>query len=126
MRLHTSLMVRCRFASGKKWPNSKVGEALDLLSSADIVPGALCGSTCINERYEKLVIEKLGDEHYLWQDGMDMSRFIDRLVVAFERTDKKKLDGMFPDNITRYSIRVPGLRANKRKNFFVNNLCLTR
>ncbi|KIW73815.1 hypothetical protein, variant [Phialophora macrospora] len=88
--------------------------------------GALCGSTCINEKFEELLVKKLGDEHYLWQDGEDMSRFIDRLVVAFERVDKKKLDEMFPDNIARYHIRVPGLRANKKKNFLVNRLCLRR
>jgi hypothetical protein len=55
-----------------------------------------------------------------------MSRFIDRLVVAFERMDKKKLDEMFPDNITRHHIRVLGLRANKKKNFLPNRLCLRR
>lgn len=95
-------------------------------SYANQMLGALCGSTCINERFEELLVEKLRDEHYLWQDGEDMSRFIDRLVVTFERVDKKMLDEMFPDKITRYHIHVEGLRPNKRKNFLTKKLCLRR
>jgi hypothetical protein len=104
------------------------GKALlsDSPPQANPQAGALCGSSYINERFDDLLVKRLSDEHYLKKDGEDMSRVIDRLVVEFERRDKRALDNMFPDNLENYYLLVEGLKQSKKKHFLPNRMRLSR
>jgi len=97
-----------------------------LPNAADPIPGALCGSSFINERFEHLLIERLKDEEYLWQNGEKLSKIINGLVVEFERGDKKRIDGMFPDRVTGCDVRIPRLKENKKKRFSDGRMNLSR
>ena len=95
-------------------------------SQSKLRAGALCGSSYINERFEDILIKRLSEEHYLRRNGEDMSRVIDRLVIDFERRDKRALDNMFSDKIRTYHIVVEGLRENRKKHFLPDRMRLSR
>jgi hypothetical protein len=92
----------------------------------NVATGALCGSSFINERFEDLLIRRLKKEDYLEQNGETLPKIIDGLVIDFERRDKKKIDSMFPDQLVDCTIKVPGLKDNKKRHFLNGRMCLRR
>ena len=85
----------------------------------------MCGSSFINERFEDLLIQRLKNED-LGQSGETLSKIINGLVVDFERRDKKKFDSMFPDQLVRSTVKIPGLKGSKKKRFLDGRMCLGR
>ena len=92
----------------------------------NLLVGACCGSSYINERFEDLLVQRLSDEHYLIKDGEDMSRVIDRLVVLFERRDKLALDHMFANHLEDYWLIVDGLKKKNKKHFQAGRMRLSK
>ena len=72
------------------------------------------------------MIKRLRNEDYLEENGETLSRIINGVVVEFERQEKQRMDSMFPDQLHRCTIIVPGLRENKKKHFDKGRLTLTR
>lgn len=85
--------------------------------------GELCGSSFINERYQKLLESKLKDEKYLEANGVPLSRTIHGIVKEFEERDKKRMDEMTEPY---FRVMVSGLRANKALRFRAGELRLSR
>ncbi|EXJ77707.1 hypothetical protein A1O3_09936 [Capronia epimyces CBS 606.96] len=97
------------------------------LKTEEVAPkGGLYGSSFVNERFEKLLRERLNSESYLEQNGETLQNIIDRLVVDFERREKKKLDAMFPNKIVDCTIKVPGLRESRERRFLNGRMTLRR
>jgi hypothetical protein len=68
----------------------------------------------------------LKHEDYLGQSGETLSKIINGVVIDFERRDKKKIDAMFPDQVADCTVKVPGLRENKKRRFVKGRMCLSR
>jgi hypothetical protein len=68
----------------------------------------------------------LKNEDYLEQNGETLSKIINGLVIEFERRDKKKMDSMFPDQVISCTVKIPGLRENKKRRFLKGRMCLSR
>jgi hypothetical protein len=68
----------------------------------------------------------LKNEDYLEQSGETLSKIINGLVIDFERRDKKKMDSMFPDQLATCTVKIPGLRENKKRRFLNGRMCLSR
>jgi hypothetical protein len=86
----------------------------------------LCGSSFINEKYEDLLIRKLRNETYLERDDKTIAKIIDGLVVGFETQDKRNMDQILSSGIPNFTVYIPGLKENKKKNFQPGRMILTR
>ena len=72
------------------------------------------------------MIKRLRNEDYLEENGETLSRIINGIVVEFERQEKQRMDSMFPNQLQRCKVIVPGLKENKKKRFEKGRLTLTR
>lgn len=86
----------------------------------------MCGSSFINERYEGILRDRLKHALYLENRGNTLPTIISQLLVGFENQDKKKLDTKFLDPQADCTIKVPGLKRNKKLRFEDNRLVLNR
>jgi hypothetical protein len=57
--------------------------------------GMLRGASYINERFEKMLIEKLQNEDYLEKNGKTIKSIAEALTIAFENGEKRTV------NVTR-------------------------
>jgi hypothetical protein len=120
------ILVLC--ASKPKLSSLMVRHAERLLGqTTDVILGALCGSSYINEAFEELLVDRLsGESCYLPRTGEDMSRVIDRLLGHFERRDKRSIDSMFNGKVEGKYFLVSGLVESKKKGFEANRMRLHR
>ena len=85
----------------------------------------MCGSSYLNERFEKLLNEKLEGEDYLETNNMTIKGIIDMKAVEFENKIKRSID-VTSRNREAVRIFIPGLLPNQNKRFTSNRLLLRR
>jgi hypothetical protein len=89
------------------------------------ITGALCGSSYLNEAFEKLLTERLAGEDYLETNNMTLKGIVDMHVVDFENTIKRSVD-VTNRNWEAETVWIQGLRPNSKKRFKSNRLILSR
>ena len=90
-----------------------------------MITGALCGSSYLNEAFERLLNERLAGEDYLETNNMTIKGIVDMHVVDFENGLKRSFD------LTRRkpnpeTVFIQGLKPNNKKGFRNNRLLLTQ
>lgn len=87
--------------------------------------GELCGASFINQRFERLLLERLQDETYLIKNGKTLESIVEALSIVFENGEKRSID-----TEDKYSeldtIWIDDLKANRQKGFQQNRIILTR
>lgn len=88
--------------------------------------GALCGSSYLNENFRKHLLERLGSEDYLEDDGMTIEGIVDEGMVEFEFIWKRTVDlaaSRDPNyKVPTWVVKVPGLKESRRKRFIENGV----
>ncbi|KAH8816829.1 Hsp70 family protein-like protein [Xylogone sp. PMI_703] len=84
--------------------------------------GGCYGSSFLNISFRKYLEDKLAEESYLDDETYTIKRRIDEIMVQFENQIKRTIDLSSPDIKT--SIRITGLRQNRKKGFERNELIL--
>jgi hypothetical protein len=85
----------------------------------------LCGSSYLNEAFEKLLTERLAGEDYLETNNLTINGIVDMKVVDFENKTKRSMD-VTSRNREAEQIWIQGLRLNGQKRFKSNRLTLSR
>ena len=91
---------------------------------AKIDIGALCGSSYLNEGFERLLTERLAGEDYLETNNLTLKGIVDMQVVDFENKMKRSVD-VTSRNREPERVWIQGLRPNNQKRFKANRLMLS-
>lgn len=91
---------------------------------AKIDIGALCGSSYLNEGFERLLTEKLAGEDYLETNNLTLKGIVDMHVVDFENRIKRSVD-VTSRNREQEQVWIQGLQPNSQKRFKTNRLLLS-
>lgn len=86
--------------------------------------GALCGSSYLNEKYRKHLLERLEDEHYLEKKGKTIRTIVETKVAEFENL-KRSINVNDKDQREK-SIHIDGLSRNDEKRFKPGKLQFSR
>ncbi|OJJ45229.1 hypothetical protein ASPZODRAFT_548791 [Penicilliopsis zonata CBS 506.65] len=86
--------------------------------------GALCGSSYLNEAFERLITKRLSEETYLTQNGLTPEGVVAGPMTAFENVHKRVdvTNTRFPGT----DVNVTGLKANRTKRFKANRMVVDR
>lgn len=84
----------------------------------------MCGSSYLNEAFEKLLNERLAGEDYLETNNLTLKGIVDMLVVDFENKIKRSMD-VTSRNKEAEQVWIQGLRPNSQKRFKSNRLMLS-
>jgi hypothetical protein len=89
--------------------------------------GDLCGSSYLNEAFQKHLRARLKGEDYLEVNGLTVEGIIDSQVIAFENETKRSVD-VVASNIPTEIVYIQGLRANSlpEKRFLNNRVKIER
>lgn len=82
--------------------------------------GALCGSSYLNEEYEKLLWRRLASHHELEKGGVTIQGKINELVYDFETNMKRSLD-IYGDNFKGEKVTVSNLEPREGENYMIPN-----
>jgi hypothetical protein len=83
--------------------------------------GELCGSSYLNEAFQKHLSDRLDGENYLEVNGLTIKSIIDSQVIAFENEMKRSVN-VAASNIPSEIVYIQGLRANPHpEKRFLNN-----
>ena len=88
------------------------------------IKGALCGSSYLNEAFQKLLEKRLEGEHYLERNGLTISGIVNKKVIEFENKLKRSHD-VTSQNQKSVPIVIEGLIANPGKRFQRNRLMVS-
>jgi hypothetical protein len=86
-----------------------------------ITAGRLCGSSFINERFEKKLMQKLAKETYLIKNGKTLKSIAQSRTSVFEGYQKKIYD-ISNQKAPLASIPIDDLRENPKKHFYENRM----
>ncbi|KAF7862502.1 hypothetical protein EAF04_007375 [Stromatinia cepivora] len=90
------------------------------LSEEKVTPGGdNCGSSYLNENYKKMLLDRLQDEHYLfdmWPTGESLESIVNRFIPNFEDNFKRRKDVTSLFGL-KTRLHLPGLRPNAEKRF---------
>jgi hypothetical protein len=105
---------------------------------AEIILGAVCGSSSLNHMFKEQVEERLKDETYLSSiaNSKPVEKLIQAVVTEFEHSIKREFtgtevgesgEGMEDDGDLPFTwVTIPGLRQNKEKGFASGDMAVTR
>lgn len=91
------------------------------------VQGGLCGSSYLNEAFQKHLRSRLKGEDYLEVNGLTIESIIDSQVITFENQMKRSVN-VVASNIPSEIIYIQGLLANPHpeKRFLKNRVKIER
>ncbi|KAJ4299563.1 hypothetical protein N0V90_004809 [Kalmusia sp. IMI 367209] len=98
-----------------------------LRMDAEVVPpdSELCGASYINQRFEKMLMERLRDETYLIKNGKTLKSIIEALSIIFENGEKRSIDT--EDTYSELDpIYIDDLKEDRQKGLDQNRIVLTR
>jgi hypothetical protein len=90
---------------------------------ADLTAGALCGSSYLNETFEKLIYERLKKETYLERNDVKIEGIVNDLAQQFETKHKRHID-IYARPLEPEHFFIQGLEPNQEKKFRKNRLYL--
>ena len=86
---------------------------------------ALCGASYINERFEKLLLEKLETETYLVKNGKTIKSIVEAKVIEFENGDKRLID-VKDKTWEMEPVIIDDLKPNSAMGLYLNRLEITK
>ena len=90
-----------------------------------LLAARLCGASYINERYEKLLLDRLKDEGYLAVNGKTIQSIVEAKVVEFEIGVKRQMDTE-KEKFGAGSVKIDNLREDGDKRFKQNKMSFNR
>jgi hypothetical protein len=92
--------------------------------------GDLCGSSYLNENFQKHLLERLSSEDNLKDNlkdkGMTIEEVVDEAMIEFEFIWKRTVDlaaSRDPNyKVPTWVVKVPGLKENRRERFIENGV----
>jgi hypothetical protein len=92
--------------------------------AADSVPGVLCGSSFLNEKFEALLKARLSHDDFI--GGSDpLEKITERAVTKFENHLKRDINTFDLDRC-RKSVEIPGLIGHPKKRFSHGRLHISK
>jgi hypothetical protein len=85
----------------------------------------LCGASYINERYQKLLLDRLKDETYLEKNGKTIKSIVEAKVIEFENGEKRRINTA-KERFGVESVYIDDLRKDESKRFRGNKLSISR
>jgi hypothetical protein len=100
--------------------STKFDEKHHFYSSKFPSQGALCGSSYLNEEFEKLLRHRLAGHHELEKYGMTIEGKINELVQKFETDIKRSVD-IYSDDFEGEILPIAGLVPTENERYMRPN-----
>ncbi|ORY16547.1 Hsp70 family protein-like protein [Clohesyomyces aquaticus] len=102
------------------------GYPLRLASEVVQPDSQLCGASYINEKFERLLMQKLKDERYLETNGKTIKSIVEAQIINFENGEKRTFNATVSSSYMPY-LFIDNLREDpNKKGQYQNRLEITR